>query len=68
MQDLAQLAVILLCDDSTGCEERDDYFATEAGTIIDYERMTWMRISFGYLYFTETLFKCETIIFDTRGL
>ena len=29
-QDLAQLAVIILCDDSTGCDEVDDYFATEA--------------------------------------
>ena len=34
-QDLTQLAVILLCDDSTGCDEMGEYFATEADTIID---------------------------------
>ena len=33
-QDLTQLAVIIFCDDSTGCDEMDDYFATE-DTIID---------------------------------
>ena len=34
-QDLTQLAVIILCDASTGCDEVDDYFATEADTMID---------------------------------
>ena len=34
-QDLTQLAVIILCDDSTGCDEMNDYFATEADTMID---------------------------------
>ena len=34
-QDLTQLAVIMLCDDSTDCDEVDDYFATEADTMID---------------------------------
>ena len=28
-QDLTQLAVIIFCVDSTGCNEMDDYFATE---------------------------------------
>ena len=36
-QDLAQLAVIILCGDSTGCDEVDDYFATEADIMIDVE-------------------------------
>ena len=34
-QDLTQLAVMIMCDDSTGCDEVDDYFATEADTMID---------------------------------
>ena len=34
-QDLTQLAVIILCDESTGCDEMNDYFATEADTMID---------------------------------
>ena len=34
-QDLTHLAVIILCEDSTGCNEVDDSFATEADTMID---------------------------------
>ena len=34
-QDLTQLAVIMLCDGSTGCDNMDDYFETEAETMID---------------------------------
>ena len=34
-QDLTQFAVILLCDDTTDCNVVDDYFATEADTMID---------------------------------
>ena len=34
-QDLTQFAVIILCDDSTSRNEVDDYFATEAATMID---------------------------------
>ena len=34
-QDLTQLAVILLCSDSTGCDKVDDCFATEADTMVD---------------------------------
>ena len=34
-QDLTQLAVIILCDDTTGCDEMGDYFATETDTKID---------------------------------
>ena len=33
-QNLTQLAVIILYDDSTSCDEVDDYFATEADTLI----------------------------------
>ena len=33
-QDLTQFAVLILCDDSTGCDEMCDYFATEAGTMM----------------------------------
>ena len=36
-QNLTQLAVIILCDDSTGCDEIDNYFAIEADTMIDIE-------------------------------
>ena len=34
-QDLTQFAVLILCDDSNGCDEMGDYFATEADTMID---------------------------------
>ena len=34
-QSLTQLAVKILCADSIGCDEVDDYFATEADTMID---------------------------------
>ena len=33
-EDLSQLTVIMLYHDSTGCDEMDDYFATEADTMI----------------------------------
>ena len=32
---LTQLAVIILCDDSTGCDEMDDHFVADAYTMID---------------------------------
>ena len=28
-------SVVMLCGDSTGCDEVDDYFATEADTMVD---------------------------------
>ena len=34
-QDRTQFAVLILCDDSTGCDEIGDCSATEADTIID---------------------------------
>ena len=34
-QTFTQFAVKTLCDDSTGFDEVDDYFATEADTMID---------------------------------
>ena len=34
-QHLTQFTVLLLFDDSTGCDEMGNYFATEADTIID---------------------------------
>ena len=34
-QDLTQFAVIVLCVESTGCDEMGDYFATAANTMID---------------------------------
>ena len=33
-QDRTQFAVLILCDDSTGCDEIGDYFATEAEIMI----------------------------------
>ena len=38
-QDLTQFAFIILCDDSTGRDEVDDYFATEAATMIDIVKL-----------------------------
>ena len=34
-KDLTQLAVIILCNVYTGCDEMDDYFATEADTVVN---------------------------------
>ena len=34
-QDCDQFEVIILCDDSTDCDEVEDYFATETDTNID---------------------------------
>ena len=34
-RDLTQFAVLILCDDSTGCDEMGDYIATDADTMID---------------------------------
>ena len=39
-QDCTQFAVLILCNDSTGCDEMGDYFATEADTLIDIVRLT----------------------------
>ena len=34
-QGCTQFAVLILCDDSTGCDEMGNYFATEADTMIE---------------------------------
>ena len=34
-QDYTQFEVLILCDNSTGCNEICDYFATEADKMID---------------------------------
>ena len=39
-QDCTQFAVLILCLDSTGCDEMGDYFAIEADTMIDIMRVT----------------------------
>ena len=39
-QNCTQFAVIILCHDSTGCDEMGDYFAIEADTMIDIVRVT----------------------------
>ena len=36
-QDCTQFAVLILCHDSTGCDEMGDYFAIEADTMIDID-------------------------------
>ena len=33
-QGFTQFAVLILCDDSTGSDKMNDYFATEADTMI----------------------------------
>ena len=38
-QDCSQFAVLVLCHDSTGCDEMGDYFAIEADSMIDIVRM-----------------------------
>ena len=37
---LDQFAVLILCHDSTDCDEMGDYFAIEADTMIDIVRVT----------------------------
>ena len=37
---LYSFAVLILCHDSTGCDEMGDYFAIEADTMIDIVRVT----------------------------
>ena len=39
-QDCTQFAVLILCHDSTGCDEMRDYFAIETDTLIDIVRLT----------------------------
>ena len=39
-QDCTQFAVLILCHDSSGCDEMGDYFAIEADTTIDIVRVT----------------------------
>ena len=39
-QDCTQFAVLILCHDSTRCDEMGDYFAKEADTMIDIVRLT----------------------------
>ena len=39
-QDCTLFAVLILCHDSTGCDEMGDYFAIEADTMIDIVRLT----------------------------
>ena len=34
-QDCSHFEVLILCRDSTGCDEMGDYFATEADKMID---------------------------------
>ena len=38
--DCTQFAVLILCHDSTGCDEMGDYFAIEADIMIDIVRLT----------------------------
>ena len=37
---LTQFAVLITCNDSTGCDEMGDYFAIEADTMIGIMRVT----------------------------
>ena len=45
-QDCTHFAVLMLCHDSTGCDEMGDYFAIEADTMIDIVRVTCIKIVF----------------------
>ena len=37
---MTQFAVLIICHDSTACDETGDYFAIEADTLIDIVRLT----------------------------
>ena len=43
-QNFTQFAVLILCHDSTGCDEMGDYFAVEADIGIDIVRLTRIKI------------------------
>ena len=65
-QDCTQFAVLILCHDSTGCDETGDYFATEAHTKVDISRLTWIKIAFEYIDFNRNIYqfvssKCELL-------
>ena len=39
-RDCTKFAVLILCHESTGCDQVGDYFALEADTMIDIVRLT----------------------------
>ena len=39
-QNCTQFAILILCHDSTGCDEMGDYFAIEEDTMIDIVKVT----------------------------
>ena len=62
-----KFAALILYDDSTGCDDIDDYFATEADTTIGISCMVdlnkdwyWVFISNSNIY---QFVSCEIIIF-----
>ena len=68
-QDLTQFAVLIICDNSTGCDETGDHFTIEADTMIDIvfevclnKNWFWIFIFNRNMYYIVSL-KCETIIF-----
>ena len=56
-QDCTQVALPILCNDSTGWDEMGDYFAKEADTMVEIVRLTWIKIDFEYLYLTGIFIK-----------
>ena len=49
-EDCTQFAVLILCHDSTGCDEMSEYFATETDAMIYIVRLTLIKNVFKYLY------------------
>ena len=44
-RDCTQYAVLILCHDSTGCDEMGDYFAIEADIMIDIIKSHIVRVT-----------------------
>ena len=71
-QCLFQLEVKILCDDYTGCDEVDNNFATEAGTMIaivceeNLAAYLFLIFTFNRNIYSIIMFKCGTIIFYLR--
>ena len=55
-QDCTQFAVLILCHDSTGCNEIDDYFAIEADTMLHIVRVTRIKIVFLIIIFYTNIY------------
>ena len=60
-QDCTQFAVLILCHDSTGCDEMGDYFAIKAITLIDLNKDCFRIFLFNGNIYKIVSFKCRVL-------